>query len=281
MATLVLSRFSPIPRELNFFLERIQTTRFYTILTAHRYSTRFSRLHRSRHEREKRKKGVEKYGGFSNVWGKDGSRAVITIRTADSARFFNGCLAFRTRQRNIVSVTHPPSRTVISRRVKKVDGTPLFTPPSLLYCRVSRGIRRHSSPSLSLFSSRKNVHKEVVGGRSAFLIRNSPFDNNFLNEKKRKEGELLDDLNFEQRKWNYNLPSFLPSFLLFPFFAYRWRDLFDIILPLEKVPNEFDFFPTNHRVGREKGGEELSHRAVRGGYSIGVLISARSLLSRR
>lgn len=129
-------------------------------------------------------------------------------------------------------------------------------------------------PPLSLFSSRKNVHKEVVGGRSAFLIRNSPFDNNFLNEKKRKEGELLDDLNFEQRKWNYNLPSFL----LFPFFAYRWRDLFDIILPLEKVPNEFDFFPTNHRVGREKGGEELSHRAVRGGYSIGVLISARSLI---
>lgn len=88
------------------------------------------------------------------------------------------------------------------------------------------------------------------------------------------EGELLDDLNFEQRKWNYNLPSFL----LFPFFAYRWRDLFDIILPLEKVPNEFDFFSTNHRVGREKGGEELSHRAVRGGYSIGVLISARSLI---
>lgn len=146
------------------FLERTQTTRFYTILTAHRYSTRFSRLHRSRHEREKRKKRVEKYGGFSNVWGKDGSRAVITIRTADSARFFNGCLAFRTRQRNIVSVTHPPSRTVISRRAKKVDGTPLSTPPSLLYCRVSRGIRRHSSPSLSLFSSRKNVHKEVVGG---------------------------------------------------------------------------------------------------------------------
>lgn len=120
-----------------------------------RPSIRFSRLHRSRHEREKRKKRVEKYGGFSNVWGKDGSRAVITIRTADSARFFNGCLAFRTRQRNIVSVTHPPSRTVISRRAKKVDGTPLSTPPSLLYCRVSRGIRRHSSPPFSLFKSKK------------------------------------------------------------------------------------------------------------------------------
>lgn len=70
--------------------------------------------------------------------------------------------------------------------------------------------------------------------------------------------------------------TFLPSFLLFPFFAYRCRDLFDIILPLEKVPNEFDSIPTNHRVGREKGGEELSHRA---GWVFDRRINIRSIAS--
>lgn len=68
--------------------------------------------------------------------------------------------------------------------------------------------------------------------------------------------------------------TFLPSFL--PFFAYRCRDLFDIILPLEKVPNEFDSIPTNHRVGREKGGEELSHRA---GWVFDRRINIRSIAS--
>lgn len=75
-----------------------------------------------------------------------------------------------------------------------------------------------------------------------------------MKNRERKENSLMIWISSRGNGTTTFLPSF---FLLFPFFAYRWRDLFDIILPLEKVPNEFDFFPTNHRgEGEGRGGIE-------------------------
>lgn len=56
---------------------------------------------------------------------------------------------------NVISYRSPTLLLARLSHAKKVDGTPLSTPPSLLYCRVSRGIRRHSSPPFSLFKSKK------------------------------------------------------------------------------------------------------------------------------
>lgn len=71
-------------------------------------------------------------------------------------------------------------------------------------------------------------------------------------------------------------PSFLPSFSFL--FSRIDGAIYSILSsPLKKYRmNSISFQRITE--GREKGGEELSHRAVRGGYSIGVLISARSLI---